>query len=84
MICKKCGLEIQDDVKYCPACGEELLAGEEVTEEVTEEATEEATEGTAAPAPAEEGFNMGLIIGIIAVVAVVAIVVIVVIAKKKK
>lgn len=44
MICKKCGLEISDDVKVCPECGEIIEDEAAVLEEEIFEYKEEETE----------------------------------------
>lgn len=64
MICKNCGNEIRDDVKFCPHCG--AVNGEK--------AAQPAYTGPEAPVP-KAGRGKGLLIGgVIAAVAVIALI----------
>jgi len=80
MICKTCGLELNEGAKFCPGCGqpvelEEQTAAEEVTEAT--EAVEEPAEESAVPAaeeqPKKKKWLLPVIAGILVLITVVTI-----------
>ncbi|MCR5830589.1 MAG: VWA domain-containing protein [Lachnospiraceae bacterium] len=71
MFCRKCGKEIDDDVKFCPKCGTEVVACVKQEEIVREEQKEE----TADPVSQKDRKPLGKMwigIGVAAMAAIIA------------
>lgn len=63
--CSSCGTELEQGVKFCPECGEEVSAGESNTAETTTTPTTESETPTQSEAPSNTMFRVtsGLIVG---------------------